>query len=251
MDLTGHTILITGGTSGIGRGLAEALHRQGNQVIIVGRRRQLLDEITAAHPGMRGLQADLQDPQALGRLAEQVRASFPCLDMLVNNAGISRLEDWDGEGIDIDTALSIIDTNIVSVLRLTAALLPLLAQQPSAAIVTVTSGLAFVPRYNYPTYCATKAFLHSWLQSLRHQLRHRPIKVIELPPPYVQTELSGPQQATDPAAMPLDAFIAEVMVLLGRPLPSSGEILVERVMAQRMAEQRGHYPEFYARLNPM
>ncbi|WP_246669712.1 SDR family NAD(P)-dependent oxidoreductase [Agrobacterium sp. B1(2019)] len=189
MHLTGHTILITGGTSGIGRGLAEAFHKLGNRVIIAGRRQVLIDEITAAHPGMRGLQVDMQDRTAIAHLAEEVQSHFPDLDVLVNNAGISRLETWDGDVIDIETSLSIIETNIIGVLRLTAALLPTLARQPSATIVTTTSGLAFVPRFNYPTYCASKAFLHSWLQSLRHQLRQKPIEVIELPPLYVQTDL--------------------------------------------------------------
>ncbi len=250
MHLTGRTILITGGTSGIGRGLAEAFHSLGNHVVIAGRRQALIDEITAAHPGMHGLLVDMQDPRAIARLTEDVQSRFPDLDVLVNNAGISRLEAWDGDAIDIDTTLSVIETNIVGVLRLTAALLPTLGRQASATIITTTSGLAFVPRFNYPTYCASKAFLHSWLQSLRHQLRHKPIDVIELPPPYVQTELAGPEQASDPAAMPLGDYIAEVIKLLGAPTPASGEILVERVKALRMAEQRGAYPEIYANLNP-
>lgn len=250
MHLTGHTILITGGTSGIGRGLAEAFHQLGNRVIIAGRRHPLIDEITAAHPGMHGLQVDMQDPKAIARLAEEVQSRFPDLDVLVNNAGISRLEAWDGDEIDIDTSLSIIETNIVGVLRLTASLLPALARQPSATIVTTTSGLAYVPRFNYPTYCASKAFLHSWLQSLRHQLRHKPIEVIELPPPYVQTELAGLQQASDPAAMPLADYIAEVVSLLGETTPADGEILVERVKGLRMAERRGLYHDVYANLNP-
>ncbi|MGQ9371695.1 SDR family oxidoreductase [Azospirillum sp. ST 5-10] len=250
MHLTGRTMLITGGTSGIGRGLAEAFHRLGNHVIITGRRQALIDEITAAHPGMHGLPADMRDPTAIARLAEDVQSLFPDLDVLVNNAGISRQEAWDGDAIDIDTSLAIVETNIVGVLRLTAALLPTLARQPSATIITTTSGLAFVPRSNYPTYCASKAFLHSWLQSLRHQLRHTPIEVIELPPPYVRTELAGPRQASDPAAMPLADCIAEVVGLLQKPTPAGGEILVERVKALRMAERSGVYREIYASLNP-
>ncbi|APO70774.1 short-chain dehydrogenase/reductase SDR family protein (plasmid) [Rhizobium gallicum] len=238
MHLTGRTILITGGSSGIGRGLAEAFHRGGNHVIIAGRRQALLDEITEAHPGMHGLQVDMQAPEAITRLAEDVQSLFPDLDVLVN-AGISRLEAWDRDAIDIDTSLSIIETNILGVLRLTAALLPTLARQPNSTIITTTSGLAFVPRFNYPTYCASKAFLHSWLQSLRHQLRHKPIEVIELPPPYVQTELAGPQQANDPAAMPLADYIAEVIRLLGEPTPANGEIeayAIDRTAKYRASE---------------
>jgi uncharacterized oxidoreductase len=250
MQMTGRTILITGGTSGIGRGLAEAFHRLENQVIVVGRRQQLLDEVTAAHPGMHGLQVDMQDPAATERLAEEIQTLFPDLDVLINNAGISRPEAWNAGAIDIDTSLSIIETNIVGVLRLTAALLPTLLKQRTATVITTTSGLAFVPRFDFPTYCASKAFLHSWLQSLRYQLRHRPVEVIELPPPYVRTELAGSQQASDPAAMPLADYIAEVIQLLGEPTPASGEILVERVKALRTAERNGVYPEIYAALNP-
>lgn len=250
MNLTGRTILITGGTSGIGLALAEAFHQRGNQVIIAGRRQALLDEITAAHPGMHGHQIDMRDPAGITRLADDVDALFPDLDMLVNNAGISQPEAWDDDEIGIDTSLAIIETNIVGVLRLTAALLPTLSRQPCATIITTTSGLAFVPRSSYATYCASKAFLHSWLQSLRHQLRRKSIEVIELAPPYVQTELAGPQQANDPTAMPLADYITEVISLLEEPTPANGEILVERVKALRTAERGGVYPEVFANLNP-
>lgn len=250
MDLTGRTILVTGGTSGIGRGLAVAFHQLGNQVVIAGRRKALLDEITAMHPGMLGLQVDVRDPAAIAHLADEVEALFPDLDVLVNNAGISLPEAWDGDAVDFEPSLHTIETNILGVLRLTAALLPILSRKRSATIITVTSGLAFVPRSNYATYCASKAFLHSWLQSLRHQLRRKSIEVIELAPPYVQTELAGPQQASDPAAMPLTDYISEVMALLEAPTPVDGEILVERVKALRTAERSGVYPQIFANLNP-
>lgn len=249
MRLTGNTILITGGTSGIGRALAEDFHGRGNQVIIAGRRRHLLDEITATHPGMRGLPLDVQDPAALDEFAAEVREQFPELNVLINNAGISPTEDLSAGMMDSSVARSIIHTNIVSVLNLTAALLPTLRQQPDATIITTTSGLAFVPRANYPTYCASKAFLHSWLQSLRVQLRGTTVEVLELAPPYVQTELAGPDQATDPAAMPLAEYVAEAMQLLGDPTPPHGEILVERVKALRWAERNGEYEGKFALLN--
>ncbi|MBB4226925.1 SDR family NAD(P)-dependent oxidoreductase [Rhizobium mongolense] len=117
----------------------------------------------------------------------------------------------------------------MSVLQMTVALLPALKAKPNAAIITTTSGLAFVPRNNFPTYCASKVFLHSWLQSLRVQLRGSSVNVLELAPPYVQTELSGPHQLSDPHAMPLAAYITEVTQLLADPNPPGGEILVERV----------------------
>lgn len=250
MILTGHTILITGGTSGIGRGLAEAFHQRGNQVIVAGRRKELLNEITEANPGMHGITADVTDPESVSAMCEEIECLFPDLNMLVNNAGISRSEEWSAGTVAIDDALSIIQTNIVSVVRSTAALLPVLRRQPTATIITTTSGLAFVPRAAFPTYCASKAFLHSWLQSLRHQLRRSSIEVLELPPPYVQTHLGGAQQANDPAAMPLADYVAEVIGLLGGTIASDGEILVDRVTTLRTAERNGIYSQVYSELNP-
>jgi uncharacterized oxidoreductase len=249
MQLTGNTILITGGTSGIGLGLAEALHKRGNTVIVAGRRQPQLDAIVAAHPGMHGMKLDVADPGALDVFALDVRKRFPSLNVLVNNAGISGSEDLTGEAIDVSAADSIIHTNILGVLHLTATLLPTLRRQPQSTIITTTSGLAFVPFAPFPTYCATKAFLHSWLQSLRFQLRNTSVEVLELVPPYVQTELSGAQQATDPHAMPLADYIVEVMQILGDGSGVGNEILVERVKLLRWAEQSGKYDQIFSAHN--
>jgi uncharacterized oxidoreductase len=249
MHLSDNTILITGSTSGIGRGLAEVFHRRGNQVIIAGRRQPLLDEITAAHPGMRGMRLDLEDPRAVDAVARRVQEEFPALNVLVNNAGISRPEDLTAETVDVSVARSIIQTNIVGVLQLTAALLPTLKQQPAATIITTTSGLAFMPRASFPAYSGSKAFLHSWLQSLRLQLRNTPVEVLELVAPYVQTELSGRSQATDPNAMPLADYVAEVVQMLGDPMPANGEILAHRAQALRWAERNGEYEQMFAARN--
>jgi uncharacterized oxidoreductase len=244
MHLTGNTILITGGTSGIGRGLAEVFHQRGNRVIIAGRRQHLLDEITAAHPGMRGMHLDVEDPDGLDDFAARIREHVPDLNVLINNAGISRREDFTADSVDVAAALAIVHTNIISVLQLTAALLPTLRRQPRATIINTSSGLAFVPYAAFPTYCASKAFLHSWLQSLRFQLRETSVEVLELIPPYVQTELSGPDQATDPHAVPLAEYIAEVMQILGDLAPPRGEILVERAAALRWAGTSGQYDAY-------
>jgi uncharacterized oxidoreductase len=249
MRLTDNTILITGGTSGIGLALAETLHQRGNQVIIAGRRQHLLDEITAAQPGMHGIPLDLENPAAIDAFAARVREEFPKLNVLINNAGISRAEDLTSDTLDVSVARSIIQTNIISVLHLTAALLPTLKQQPHSTIISTTSGLGFVPFAPFPTYSATKAFLHSWLQSLRFQLRETSVEVLELAPPYVQTELAGPHQATDPHAMPLADYIAEVMQILSNPTPASDEILVERVKTLRWAERTGYDKIFEANNN--
>ncbi|RXT20550.1 oxidoreductase [Rhizobium leguminosarum] len=245
MLLTGNRILITGGTSGIGRALAEAFHRLGNQVIIVGRRQALIDEIVTANPGMRGLPLDVQDPAAIDAFAAEIRKAFPNLNVLINNAGISRAENLGSDASDISVSLTIIQTNILSVLSLTAALLPVLKRQQQSTIITTTSGLAFVPFAPFPTYCASKAFLHSWLQSLRFQLRETSVEVLELAPPYVQTELAGSRQLTDPHAMPLADYIEEVIQLLGTPDQPRGEVLVARVKTLRWAERGGDYERIF------
>ena len=187
MKLTGNTILITGGGTGIGRGLAEAFHALGNQVIIAGRRKSALDETTSANPGMRSIVFDVEDPASIRSFAAQVTASCPALNVLINNAGIMRPEDLKADPVDLTNAEAIIAINLLGPIRLTAALLPHLQRQASATIINVSSGLAFIPLHVTPTYCATKAALHSWSQSLRYQLKSTSVEVLELAPPYVAT----------------------------------------------------------------
>ena len=249
MKIAGNTILVTGGTSGIGRTLAEALHDRGNQVIVAGRRKALLDEVTAGRDGMAGMQLDLDDPASLPRFADDIRTRFPELNVLVANAGISSREDLAGRW-DISVADAMVETNILGTLRVVGALLPGLKEQPDPVIMATTSNLAFVPRACFPTYCATKAFLHSWLQSLRHQLRDIPVEVLELAPPYVRTELTGAHQASDARGMPLDAYVAEVMGLLEAHDHLRGEVLVERARGERWAERDGRYEAVFAAMNP-
>ena len=241
MRLTDNTILITGGTSGIGRALAESLHARGNKVIITGRRQNLLDEVTGRNPGMVGISADMGDTAAVERLSTDVKAQFPQLNVLINNAGIAGLENYTADSVDTSLAISIIQTNITSVIQLTSALLPTLRAQPRSTLMVTTSGLAFVPYPPGPVYSATKAFLHNWLDALRMQLRKTSVEVLELAPPYVQTELGGPQQATDPRAMPLNEFTEEVLEILGSNNIEKGEILVNNVKPLRWAEKNGGY----------
>ncbi|MGA3080884.1 MAG: SDR family NAD(P)-dependent oxidoreductase [Terracidiphilus sp.] len=245
MNITGNTILITGGGSGIGRGLAQELHALGNQVVIAGRRREALDETTAANPGIKSLTLDVESPAAIRAFAAQAAAEFPALNVLINNAGIMRPEDLLKQE-DLTNAEAIVTTNLLGPIRLTAALLPHLLAQPQAAIVNVSSGLAFLPLAVTPTYCATKAAIHSYTQSLRYQLRKTQIEVIELIPPYVATHLmSG---ANDPRAMPLDKFIAEVMAIF-KTQPTPAEICVENVKGLRYAAASGRYDAIFAGLN--
>jgi uncharacterized oxidoreductase len=253
MQTTGNTILITGGTSGIGRALAEAFHQLGNQVIVAGRRKALLDQVTKASPGMKPVVVDVADLASLGDFATKLAKDYPSLNVLINNAGIMKPEDLcDGpdSASDFSTVAATVTTNLLAPLRLTAALLPHLKQQPRAAVMAVSSGLAFLPLAITPTYCATKAAIHSWTQSLRWQLRSTSVEVLELIPPYVQTELMGPHQAQDQRAMPLADFIAEVMQILCTQ-PGEKEICVRRVYPLRYAggTDPAKYDEIFQRLN--
>ena len=244
MKISGNTILVTGGTSGIGRALAEALHAKSNKVIIAGRRQALLDEVTGRNPGMTGIAVDLSDSAAIGEFADSVKSQFPTLNVLINNAGIADMEDYTADSIDLTRAYSTIQTNITGVVQLSAALLPTLRAQSHSTLMVTTSGLAFVPYPPGPVYSATKAFMHNWLDALRVQLRKTSVEVLELAPPYVQTELGGPRQASDPRAMPLEDYTKEVMQILENNTIEKGEILVDRVRPLRTAERDGKYQEF-------
>jgi uncharacterized oxidoreductase len=246
MQMTGNIILITGGASGIGRALAEAFHAEGNQVIVAGRRKALLDEVAAANPGMKSAVLDIEKADAIVRFAAQIKADYPALNVVIHNAGIMKPELLKkGALADAEATVA---TNLLGPIRLNAALLPLLLAQPRAAIMTVSSGLAFLPLAMTPTYCATKAAIHSYTQSLRYQLKDTSVQVLELAPPYVQTELMGPGQASDPNAMPLKDFIAESMSIL-KTSPDATEICVERVKPLRFAEANGGYEAFFKRFN--
>lgn len=246
MKLTGNTILLTGGGSGIGRALAESFQALGNQVIIAGRRKHLLDEVTAANPGMASVALNIDNAASIRATAQELTAKYPALNVLINNAGIMRVENLKAQQQDLADAEALITTNLLGPIRLTAALLPHLQQQPSSVIMNVSSGLAFVPLAPTPTYNATKAAIHSYTESLRYQLKGTATAVLELIPPYVQTDLLDGNE--DPRAMPLKAFIAEVMDIL-KTQPHVAEICVQNVQPFRNAEKNGHYDAVFNGLN--
>jgi uncharacterized oxidoreductase len=229
MKLSGNTIFITGGGSGIGRGLAEALHGLGNQVIISGRRKAVLDETTKANPGMQSVELNVEDPASIAAVAAKLIADFPKLNVLINNAGIMQVDGVEG-AVDDGVVSAIVTTNLLGPIRMTSALIEHLKKQDAAAVIHVTSGLAFVPLAMTATYSATKAALHSYSLSQRYLLKGTSVKVLELAPPYVQTELMGAGQANDPRAMPLQEFIDETIKVLGT---DSDEVLTERVKMLR------------------
>ena len=229
MKLTGNTIFITGGGSGIGRGLAEALHGLGNQVIISGRRAEVLKAVTEANPGMQSVELDVASAASIAAVAAKLVAEHPQLNVLINCAGIMQPDGVNGV-VDDAVVSSIITTNLLGTVRMTSALIEHLKAQDSATVINVSSGLAFVPLAITAVYSASKAAIHSYTQSLRFLLKGTSVKVLELAPPYVQTELMGAEMAVDPRAMPLADFIQETIEVLGT---DADEVLVERVMMLR------------------
>lgn len=247
MRTSDNTILITGGGSGIGLALAGEFSKLGNKVIVAGRSARKLE--LAAGKGYETVPVNMGARDSIEALARTVVRRFPALNVVIHNAGIMKHENLRTTNT-ADIAVETIATNLTGPILLTEALLPHLLEQPEATIMTVSSGLAFVPLAMNPTYSATKAAIHSYTQSLRYQLRGTPVRVVELVPPYVQTELMGSRQARDPAAMPLAEFISEVMSIL-ESQPEATEILVKRVNALRFAANEGEekYDGFFQEMN--
>jgi len=227
MKLTGNTIFITGGGSGIGRGLAEAFHELGNKVIIAGRRQGHLAETLRANPGMESVELDVADPASVAAVAGALIAKYPTLNVLVNNAGIMQLDDVSSP-IDDAVAVATHATNLLGPIRLTASLVEHLKKQESATVINVSSVLGFVPLTLAAIYSSTKAAIHSYSLSLRYKLRNTPVAVLEIAPPWVQTDLLNSNN--EPRAMPLREFIAETIKVLGT---DAQEVLVEQARPLR------------------
>jgi len=222
MKLQGNTIFITGGGSGIGRGLAEALHKLGNKVIISGRRKSHLDTTTKANPGMASVELDIANPASIAAVAKKLVTEFPNLNVLINNAGIMQLDNAAGE-IDDVLLTSTVTTNVLGPIRLTSALIDHLKKQSTATVIYNTSVLAFVPLALTAVYSSTKAALHSYVLSQRYKLKATSVRVLEIAPPWVQTDLLNSNE--EPRAMPLKEFIEETMRVLGT---DADEIVVEQ-----------------------
>lgn len=227
MNLTGNTIFITGGGSGIGRGFAEALHKLGNQVIISGRRQALLDVVTAANQGMASVTLDVANPADIARVATTLIRDYPSLNVLFNNAGIMPFDDAE-RALDLETVQSIVATNLLGPVLMTSALIEHLKTQPRATVLYNSSVLAFVPLATNAVYSATKAAIHSYALSQRFVLRNSHVTVQEIAPPWVDTDLI--KKSGDPRAMPLDTFIEQAMTLLATDAP---EIVVEAIRSLR------------------
>lgn len=245
MKTKGNTILITGGGSGIGQALAHRFHDAGNKVIVAGRRREALVDTIEGRADMHAIELDVTSPEGIADFADRLLAEHPDVNVLINNAGIMRLEALDHVR-DLTDAEATVTTNLLGPIRLINALIDHLVEQPDAVIVNVSSGLAYVPLVAAPTYNATKAGIHSYTVSLRYALGDR-VEVIELVPPAVQTSLT-PGQETREGYLPLDDFIDEVMTLFSRS-PTPREILVQRVGFLRDAERENRFDQTLATLN--
>ena len=247
MNISGNTIFIPGATSGIGLALAQRFAERGNTVIVGGRRGELLEQIAAENPGIHTVQIDTTDAESIRSSVAEVLASHPDLNVLITMAGIMRAEDWTASSGFLETAESIVTTNLLGPIRLIAAFIDHLVTRPDATIMTVSSGLAFAPLRVTPTYNATKAAIHMLSESVRLQLAGTSVAVQELEPPSVRTALMPGQESSD-FAMPLDDFVSEVMQII-ESQPDAREIQVENVKFLRYGEARGDYDQVVATLN--
>lgn len=247
MNISGNTIFIAGATSGIGLALAEQFHAAGNTVIVGGRRTDRLEKIAAEQPEFGTVQIDTTDPGSITRAADEVIAKYPDLNVVIAMAGIMKVEDWHHPGSFLESAEAVVTTNVLGPIRLIAAFVEHLAEQPASTIVTVSSGLAFTPLQATPSYNASKAAIHMLSESIRLQLADTSIRIMELVPPSVRTALLPGQEDSD-FAMPLDEFVSEVMTLV-RTQPDAHEIQVEGVKFLRYAERNGNYGEVIETLN--
>jgi uncharacterized oxidoreductase len=227
MKISGNTIFITGGASGIGHALAEALHKAGNKVIIASRRKALLDSVTQANPGMDSVVLDVTTVDGIHAAVAEAIRRFPHINVVINNAGIMQIDDA-SRPLDEQQMVDIVSTNLLGPMRLTSAFVEHLKHKKDAVIMYVTSVLGFVPLAPAAVYSATKAAMHSYAMSQRFMLRDSGIRVLEIVPPWVQTDLLNSNE--EPRAMPLKPFIEETMAVLAT---DAEEVLVERAHVLR------------------
>ncbi|MEM9195209.1 MAG: SDR family NAD(P)-dependent oxidoreductase, partial [Myxococcota bacterium] len=235
MEISNRKVLITGGSAGIGRQLAIDLTERGAAVLVCGRSPERLDTLRAEHPNIGTFVCDVRDYESVVRLREFATQSIGVPEVLFNNAAIFRRFDINATEHSIDLWLDEVDINLMGTLRVTHAFLPLMKNLPEATILNLTSPSAYIPLASAPVYSATKASLHSWTQSLRHQLRGSPVRVLELNPPAVDTQMN--QNNPDVEGLKLwsvEAFSRHVITELERS--GSKDILVgDAKLVRRMS----------------
>lgn len=241
MKLTNRTILITGGSAGIGLAFALKFLELGNRVIVTGRRQAVLDDVKAKHPALHTVQSDVADPAQISTLAQTIKRDFPKLDVLVNNAGISRYKNLSVSASDLADLMTEVNVNVGGVIRMTSAFIDLLKVN-KGTLINVSSALAYVPLPCLPIYCATKAAIHSYTQSLRFQLEDTGVEVIELMPPAVRTEMTADLPDEGLTLITTDKLVALSIASLKR-----GAIEVRPGQSAQLALLRRVAPDFINR----
>lgn len=241
MRLNGHTILITGGSAGIGLAFALKFLELGNEVIVTGRRQTQLDAVKAQHPKLHTIQSDSADPARIAALAEQIKSDFPKLDVLMNNAGIGLARNVKSSASDLAGLMSEIEINVGGVIRTTSALIDLLTAN-RGTVINVSSGLAFVPVPSMPIYSATKAAVHSYTQSLRFQLEDSGVEVIELMPPAVRTAMTTEFDEAGIKTITTDELVKQTLAAL-----RAGKREIRPGQSNLLALMRRLAPEFINR----
>jgi uncharacterized oxidoreductase len=241
VKLSNRTILITGGSAGIGLAFALKFLELGNEVIVTGRRQAVLDAVKAKHPGLHTIQSDIADPAQIAALAARVKAEFPKIDVLMNNAGVSSAMNLKTPASDLAALTSEVDINLGGVVRMTSAMIDILTAN-KGTIINVSSGLAFVPLPSNAIYSATKAAVHSYTQSLRFQLEDSGVEVIELMPPAVRTELTEEFIDHD-----IDMISTEELVKQSFAALRSGKAEIRPGQTRQLALMRRLAPNFINR----
>ncbi len=243
MKLSNRTVLVTGGTGGIGLGIAEAFHRAKSAVIVCGRDRDKLSAVARKFPEITALPCDVGDARQRENLAREVLSRFPGLDILVNNAGIQRYIDLKKGYNELKSSENEIAINFVAPVELTALFVGHLMKRPSAAIINVSSGLGFMPMVNMPIYSATKAAIHTYSLVLRQQLKDTSIKVVEIVPPMVDTDLN--KQGREAAHLKFRGIsLSEYVPTVIKGLKNNADMIFhgdgEKIMSEPRGESESH-----------
>jgi uncharacterized oxidoreductase len=239
MKLTGRTILITGGSAGIGLAFALKFAELGNEVIVTGRRQKVLDEVKAKHPNLQAIRSDVADPAQIAALARNIKDNYPKLDVLMNNAGIMLHKNLKVPAPDLDGLIAEVNINVAGVMRMSSAFIDILTAN-KGTIINVSSGLAFVPLPSAPIYSATKAAVHAYTQSLRFQLEETGVEVIELMPPVVKTDLSAEMSEGDGVTViTTDELVKQSFASL-----KAGALEIRPGQAKQLAFMRRFAPNF-------
>ena len=241
MKLTGRTILITGGSAGIGLAFALKFLELGNEVIVTGRRQAVLDDVKAKYPKLHTIQSDVADPAQIAALAKRVKAGFPKLDVLMNNAGIMLHKNLRAPAADLADLMAEMNVNVGGVIATTSAFIDILRAN-KGTVINTSSALAFVPLPSAPIYSATKAAIHSYTQSLRFQLEETGVEVIELMPPGVKTDMTA-----ELAEVGVSVITTDELVKLSFAALKTGAFEIRPGQSKQLAFMRRLAPNFINR----